>query len=95
MVFNEKVYVSMKLKDFAMDHDEFRNYLNSHLEKNPSCVVLDFAEVEAVTSVALGVLVGFSNRLRALGIELESVNVSDRLKQILRLVSLDRAFGPL
>ncbi|WP_338063564.1 STAS domain-containing protein [Leptospira adleri] len=78
-----------------MEHEEFRNYLNSFLEKNPTCVVLDFSNIEVISSVALGVLVSFANRVRSLGVDVETVNVSNRLKQILKLVSLDRVFGAL
>ncbi|XDD51067.1 STAS domain-containing protein [Leptospira sp. WS92.C1] len=93
MVFNEKVYVTLKLKALTTDHEELRKYLNSFLEKKTSCIVLDFAEIDVITSVVLGVLVGFSNRVRSFGIEVEIINISTRLKQILRLVSLDRVFG--
>ncbi|PJZ52272.1 anti-anti-sigma factor [Leptospira adleri] len=95
MVFNEKVYISLKLNDLTLEHEEFRNYLNSFLEKNPTCVVLDFSNIEVISSVALGVLVSFANRVRSLGVDVETVNVSNRLKQILKLVSLDRVFGAL
>ncbi|WP_244284646.1 STAS domain-containing protein [Leptospira barantonii] len=56
---------------------------------------MDFSQIEVISSVALGILVGFTNRVRGLGIEVEVENVSPRLKQILRLVSLDRVFGSI
>ncbi|AOP33168.1 anti-anti-sigma factor [Leptospira tipperaryensis] len=95
MVFNEKVYISLKLNDLTLEHEEFRIFLNSFLEKNPTCIVLDFSDIEVISSVSLGVLVSFANRVRSLGINVETVNVSNRLKQILKLVSLDRVFGTL
>ncbi|PJZ55639.1 anti-sigma factor antagonist [Leptospira barantonii] len=95
MVFNEKVTISLKLNDLTMEYEDLRNYLNSHLEKNPTGIVLDFSQIEVISSVALGILVGFTNRVRGLGIEVEVENVSPRLKQILRLVSLDRVFGSI
>ncbi|WP_246836118.1 STAS domain-containing protein [Leptospira yasudae] len=78
-----------------MEYEDLRNYLNSYLETNPTSVVLDFTQIEVISSVALGTLVGFTNRVRGLGIAVEAINVSPRLKQILRLVSLDRVFGSL
>ncbi|WP_240009098.1 STAS domain-containing protein [Leptospira yasudae] len=78
-----------------MEYEDLRNYLNSYLETNPTSVVLDFSQIEVISSVALGTLVGFTNRVRGLGIAVEAINVSPRLKQILRLVSLDRVFGSL
>ncbi|RHX80967.1 anti-sigma factor antagonist [Leptospira yasudae] len=95
MVFNEKVTISLKLNDLTMEYEDLRNYLNSYLETNPTSVVLDFSQIEVISSVALGTLVGFTNRVRGLGIAVEAINVSPRLKQILRLVSLDRVFGSL
>ncbi|TGK24885.1 anti-sigma factor antagonist [Leptospira yasudae] len=95
MVFNEKVTISLKLNDLTMEYEDLRNYLNSYLETNPTSVVLDFTQIEVISSVALGTLVGFTNRVRGLGIAVEAINVSPRLKQILRLVSLDRVFGSL
>ncbi|WP_225913709.1 STAS domain-containing protein [Leptospira yasudae] len=78
-----------------MEYEDLRNYLNSYLETNPTSVVLDFSQIEVISSVALGTLVGFTNRVRGLGIAVEAINVSPRLRQILRLVSLDRVFGSL
>ncbi|RHX87011.1 STAS domain-containing protein [Leptospira stimsonii] len=95
MVFNEKVYISLKLNDLTLEHEELRNYLNSFLKENPTCIVLDFSNIEVISSVALGVLLSFVNRVRSLGIDVETVHVSHRLKQILKLVSLDRVFGAL
>ncbi|MBW0435920.1 STAS domain-containing protein [Leptospira yasudae] len=95
MVFNEKVTISLKLNDLTMEYEDLRNYLNSYLETNPTSVVLDFSQIEVISSVALGTLVGFTNRVRGLGIAVEAINVSPRLRQILRLVSLDRVFGSL
>ncbi|MCG6167034.1 STAS domain-containing protein [Leptospira sp. FAT2] len=87
--------ISLKLNDLTMEYEDLRNYLNSYLETNPTSVVLDFSQIEVISSVALGTLVGFTNRVRGLGIAVEAINVSPRLKQILRLVSLDRVFGSL
>ncbi|TGJ99044.1 anti-sigma factor antagonist [Leptospira langatensis] len=75
------------------DHEALRTYLNSHLEGSPNSVILDLDEVQVLTSVALGSLVAFANRLRGMGISLETINVSSKLLEIIKLVSLDQSLG--
>ncbi len=75
------------------DHENLRAYLNSHLEGGPVSVLLDLSDVQVLTSVALGSLVAFANRLRGQGSTLETINVSEKLLEIIKLVSLDQALG--
>ncbi|TGK08064.1 anti-sigma factor antagonist [Leptospira semungkisensis] len=75
------------------DHEALRTYLNSYLEGNPSSVILDLDEVQVLTSVALGSLVAFANRLTVQGVSLETINVSPKLLEIIKLVSLDQSLG--
>lgn len=90
---SEPILIQVNYEILNGDHEDLRAYLNSYLEGNPRSVVLDLGEVQVLTSVALGSLVAFANRLRSQGIALETINVSDKLLEIIKLVALDQALG--
>ncbi|TGK06387.1 anti-sigma factor antagonist [Leptospira fletcheri] len=89
----ERVVISLNYEVLNGDHEDLRAFLNSHLEGSPSLVVLDLQEVQVLTSIALGALVAFANRLRSQGTRLETVNVSPKLLEIIKIVSLDQTLG--
>nr|WP_245915539.1 STAS domain-containing protein [Leptospira johnsonii] len=90
---SEPMLIKVDYEILNGDHETLRAYLNSHIEGNPASVILDLDEVQVLTSVALGTLVAFANRLRGQGVLLETINVSPKLLEIIKLVSLDQALG--
>ncbi|EPG76309.1 STAS domain protein [Leptospira fainei serovar Hurstbridge str. BUT 6] len=88
-----KIVITLNYEVLNADHEDLRAFLNSHLEGSPTHVVLDLKEVQVLTSIALGALVAFANRLRSQGMKLETINVSPKLLEIIKLVSLDQALG--
>ncbi|WP_232218523.1 STAS domain-containing protein [Leptospira wolffii] len=89
----EPILIQVNYDILNGDHEDLRAFLNSHLEGNPSSVILDLSDIQVLTSVALGSLVAFANRLKGQGISLETINVGDKLLEIIKLVALDQALG--
>ncbi|PJZ69341.1 anti-anti-sigma factor [Leptospira perolatii] len=87
------VVIKLNYEILNEDHESLRNYLNSYILENPKSVTLDLKEVQILTSIALGALVAFANRLKGQGIPLETINVSSKLQEIIKLVSLDQILG--
>ncbi len=56
-------------------------------------IILDLSGVTYVDSSGLGILVGIWVSARRGGCELKLVNVSDRIKELLRLTNLDKLFA--
>lgn len=87
--------ITIKL-DFDMvngDRNVLRQYLNSFLEKKPSKVLIDLSDINVITSVSLGIIVSFANRLRTDDIDLETIHVTPKLYQTIRLIALDKILG--
>jgi anti-sigma B factor antagonist len=59
-------------------------------DKKP--IVLDLSKVSYVDSAGLGALVGIWVSAKKEGCDLELVNLSDRIKELLRLTNLDKLF---
>ncbi len=56
-------------------------------------IVLDFSEVSYIDSSGLGALVGVWVSAEREGCELKLVNLTDRIKELLRLTNLDQFFA--
>jgi anti-sigma B factor antagonist len=56
-------------------------------------IILDFSKVSYIDSSGLGVLVGVWVSAKREGCDLKLVNLTDRIKELLRLTNLDKLFA--
>jgi anti-sigma B factor antagonist len=56
-------------------------------------IVLDFSKISYIDSSGLGVLVGVWVSAKREGCDLRLVNLTDRIKELLRLTNLDKLFA--
>lgn len=61
-------------------------------QRDSRTLVLDLAQVDCIDAGGLGVLLDLRARTRAKGIELQLMNVTRRVQQVLELTNLDGVF---
>jgi anti-anti-sigma factor len=66
--------------------------LNRVADTNPKVVLMDLTGAEHISSMGLGILVGFNNQIRAAGGTIKIVAVTSRTVGILRIALLDKVF---
>lgn len=71
---------------------EFEDTLRSVLEGSPSALVVDFSDTTFLDSMALGVLLGATKRLRDGGGRLRVVAPGIEVRRIFEITGLDRVF---
>ncbi len=72
--------------------DEFEQALRSAAAETPVTVIVDLSEATFLDSMALGVLLGATKRLRPSGGRLRVVAPGSEVRRILEITHLDRVF---
>lgn len=72
----------------ASQADKARNLLN---EVGGSCII-DFKELDYISSAGLGVLLGVQKRLSETGSGLKLINMNKHIREIFRIAGFDHIF---
>jgi len=89
---SQKVY-AMPVRISAQDAPALREHFKGFLQEGVRELVLDFAQVESIDSVGIGLLAAAHNSLAKSGGSLSIVHASYNVYQLLTLMRLDKHFA--
>lgn len=74
--------------------DDFAAYLRRSCESDCTELVLDFKDVESMSSMAMGAIFSNFQALRDQGKGLAIINASERIQRLLRMVNMANLLKP-
>ncbi len=95
-VIDGDVYLSKFLSDKILDEIQINSIgkqVISLIDNNARKVVLDFGNVDYLSSSALGMLITIKKRLDSVGGELKLCNINKQIFQVFELTKLDKLFS--